>query len=390
MLVIRRTDSGGLRLSDGRRTDTAGTEEQARRLVTSWGYGNFSFNRALILMKEEEGSIAPVANPWTARSRGATASPPVGSASEAATPVRSEEPTPMKASTRAPRRPARADTPSEPTASSTPVVRSDATVAETAVRPRRARKAPGADVEPAPPAVEAVPESAAEAPTAGAAEKPAKGSRSGRVRKAPSGVAPADESPEVRAASVGEGAGESEATESKPAPRPKRTGRGGAKKAEPVAAAAGEGTGAPEPETQPARSRSRARKAAEPTPAGDSPPSPVPAAEAPAHGEVPEPEAPTAPRPKRPRAPRRRTAAEAPAAPTTQPVGSTAGAARGAGARTPDEWLEAARALFAEGTQALREIEKATLPFARDPWTELRTRSAEILACLQGERPPRG
>ncbi|HLL48957.1 MAG TPA: hypothetical protein VK399_19840, partial [Longimicrobiaceae bacterium] len=60
-----------------------------------------------------------------------------------------------------------------------------------------------------------------------------------------------------------------------------------------------------------------------------------------------------------------------------------------AAARSPEEWLEAARVLFAEGTQALREIESATLPFARGPWTELRTQSAEILACLQGKKPDR-
>ena len=37
MLVIRRTDTGGLRVSDGRRTDTPPTVDQARRVVTGWG-----------------------------------------------------------------------------------------------------------------------------------------------------------------------------------------------------------------------------------------------------------------------------------------------------------------------------------------------------------------
>ncbi|MEW5929553.1 MAG: hypothetical protein AB1941_19030, partial [Gemmatimonadota bacterium] len=110
-----------------------------------------------------------------------------------------------------------------------------------------------------------------------------------------------------------------------------------------------------------------------------------------------------APRPKRARAPRRTNAEAVSADASAEPAGEApapvpaetpapkAGRARaGAAARTPEEWLEAARVLFAEGTQALRELESATLPFARGPWTELRTQSAQILACLQGKTPDRG
>ncbi|HEV2148469.1 MAG TPA: hypothetical protein VGR37_13790, partial [Longimicrobiaceae bacterium] len=103
MLVIRRTESGSLRFSDGRRTDTAATEEQARRAVTAWGYGNFSFNKALVQMKEAEGSAAPAANPWVVRRAGgngaqpaaAPVAPPAEAKTETAAPAAIRKPPTM-------------------------------------------------------------------------------------------------------------------------------------------------------------------------------------------------------------------------------------------------------------------------------------------------------
>lgn len=384
MLVIRRTDTGGLRVSDGRRTDTAATEEHARRVVTAWGYGNFSFNKALILMKESEGSIAPVANPWLAR-RGTEPAPAAPHAEPKPEPAASstlKEPPTMNVPARSRRpRAAGVPTPEETTAApASPVVTADAPVAETAVRPRRARKARPADAEPSAESAGAAPEPAAETPVAEAAdpEKAASGTRPRRARKPDVAVAePAAEAPQ--------GAAEPSVAETATAPdretAPVRR-RGRRPKAEPSGAA----------DVQPA------------APAGAVPvaePVSGPVAEAPAQASpaVPaESGADAAPRPSRPRAPRRAAAEEAPARPAAEsvaPAAADAGApapkaerARSA-ARTPEEWLEAARALFAEGTQALREIESATLPFARGPWTELRTQSAEILACLQGKKPDR-
>lgn len=43
---------------------------------------------------------------------------------------------------------------------------------------------------------------------------------------------------------------------------------------------------------------------------------------------------------------------------------------------------------FRAGAAALRSIEAAQLPFARGPWTELREKAEQIVACLQGKRPP--
>ncbi|HEV2736788.1 MAG TPA: hypothetical protein VGV85_18250, partial [Longimicrobiaceae bacterium] len=138
MLVIRRTDTGGLRVSDGRRTDTAATEEHARRVVTGWGYGNFSFNKALILMKEGEGSIAPVANPWLARRGAEQTAPPA--TTPAAQPA---EPKPEPAASSTLKEPPTMNVPARSRrttpAPASPVVTADAPVAETATRPRRAR-----------------------------------------------------------------------------------------------------------------------------------------------------------------------------------------------------------------------------------------------------------
>ncbi len=416
MLVIRRTDTGGLRVSDGRRTDTAATEEHARRVVTAWGYGNFSFNRALILMKESEGSIAPVANPWLAR-RGAESSAPAASAvatphaetkPEPAAPGSLKEPPTMNVPARS-RRPRAAGLPAPgetAAAPASPVVTADAPVAETALRPRRARKARPADAEPSSPVVgethqepvaeTSVPEApvghapVADVPVAALpsapTEVPAKAANGTRPRRARKPNAPASE----------------------PAAEAPRAAVEPSTVAE-TATAPDQGQG-----TAPARRRGR-RPKAESTAAADVQPAapaeavPDPVSEPVSEVSTPspsavsaEPGAAAAPRPRRPRAPRRVAAEEAPAQPAAE---SAAPAPAGAGAqapspkaerarfraaaRTPEEWLEAARVLFAEGTQALREIESATLPFARGPWTELRTQSAEILACLQGKKPDR-
>ncbi|HEX7240357.1 MAG TPA: hypothetical protein VF263_08840 [Longimicrobiaceae bacterium] len=268
MLVIRRTEGGGLRLTDRKRTETVPGEEQARRTLTSWGYAGFSINKALIQMKEAEGSLAP-ADPWAAVRGRAPETPAPAPVTESAPPPPIKEPPTMNAPVRSRRPRAAAERAAE-----APVVEAsaDPPVAEAVPPRKRARKAPAAEKEPAAPA----PEPAAEEP--------------------------------------------------KPAVRPKR-----ARSAKPAAAA--EAPAAP---------------AAAPEPV----------------------EAPAAPAARK-RAPRVRAPEPA------------------AAARGPEEWLEAARALFAEGTQSLKEIERTTLPFARGPWTELREKSAEILACLQGGTRPR-
>jgi len=448
MLVIRRTDTGGLRVSDGRRTDTAATEEHARRVVTAWGYGNFSFNRALILMKESEGSIAPVANPWLAR-RGAEPSAPASPAaaaphaeprSEPAASSSLKEPPTMNVPARSRRpRAAGVPTPEEiPVAPASPVVTADAPVAETALHPRRARKARPADAEPSPGAAEAAPETVAATPIAEttASDMPASDSpmAAAETTKAEAGTRPKrarkSETPAAEPAVEAPQAGiepsvqpPEEAPAAPAAARPKRPRNGAvpqvedASAAEPSIVAKTATVPDQEPETAPARRRGR-RPKAEPSGTADVRPAAmagaVPVA-GPASEPVPEASAPVptetdaAPWPKRARTPRRaatesvpaHASAEAAAAiPAPIDVESPAPApkaerarrterVRADAARTPEEWLEAARVLFAEGTHALREIESATLPFARGPWTELRTRSAEILACLQGRKPDR-
>lgn len=439
MLVIRRTDTGALRMSDGRRTDTAATEDQARRVVTAWGYGNFSFNKALILMKESEGSIAPVANPWTAR-RGADPAASASTASVAPAVEPKSEPAPstlkepptmnVPARSRRPRA-AGAPVPEEATpASASPVLMADAPVAETATRPRRARKASAAEAEPAPAAAvgEAAPEPLAETPVVEPAEQPVEavgGTRPRRARKTATPSAEASAEAQQPAEPAVQALAEEPVAQTAPRLKHSRNGAVAEVEAAPVAAepsAAAETEAAPDQDTAPARKRGRRPKAetsgaADVQPAAQAEAVPAPLPEASSDAPAPAPAEPGADvasaRPKRARA-ARRTAAEAvsadapaepageapaptpsdPPAPALAEVPAPAPKAERArartAARTPEEWLEAARVLFAEGTQALRELESATLPFARGPWTELRTQSAQILACLQGRTPDRG
>lgn len=133
------------------------------------------------------------------------------------------------------------------------------------------------------------------------------------------------------------------------------------------------GTPAPEPREEeekppaPRKRRSRKKAAAEPVEVAAAPPT-VEAAPEPVAEPVPEP-APEAPvrKPRKPRKSRAKAAPEPAAVPVDPAVHHAAELAR-----------------------ALRERERAVLPFARGPWTELRETAERVLACLEGREPGKG
>lgn len=154
-------------------------------------------------------------------------------------------------------------------------------------------------------------------------------------------------------------------------------------------------TPAPEPEKAPAPRKRRSRRRPEPVESAGAEEAVeatvAPAAEEVAPAPVPALEAePPAAKPRRSRKKAQPApAAEAAPAPTpeeTQPAAekkprrAAARAKREPAAEHPDAAVHHA----AELARALRERERATLPFARGPWTELRETAERVLACLEG------
>lgn len=139
------------------------------------------------------------------------------------------------------------------------------------------------------------------------------------------------------------------------------------------------GAEAPSPAPAPARKR-RSRRAA---PAAGEPAEPEPAAEA-APPAPPAPEAPVVEAPvaeERPASKPRRRRAARPAE-----TESDAGVA-GGGAVAAADPQQRALLLSRQLAEALLELERGTLPFARGPWAELRGRAEHIAACLSGRTP---
>lgn len=401
MLTIQRTEDGRLALANRRQSDVADDEAQARRMLQEWGHTEVTINRAFAEMGRAAGEVVSPA--WTAHR-----------------PMRKKEtpmPKPEPAASRRDRRGKKAqderrgDQEREATGG-TEGSRSEgaAAAARAADRvtaasgpPAASGTAAGADRTPGSgraPRSGGASKTAGAAPQRGAVESdgpraeedaPASGSGAGRRRTRASR---ARTGAEVTAAPVRAPAAEAvENVAAEPdtgVKTPRRT------RKKPVAAVnddpgAGERTDAPSgPRAGAAPTKaSRARSAAAPgapsraksvRPAtaaatGDASADAPVGAEAPGGagdaGSQPVPTAEGATPPVRKRVRSRKGA----------PV-----AARETSAAETDP-VEAALALFTEGTRALRGLEGAALPFARGPWTELRLQAEHIVRCLGGKEP---